>query len=220
MLPALLAGCVLTACGADPSGDQAATRPAAEAPHPDRLTVPGSGWFARTDEGEECPPATMTAEERALELKYAPSAALWQGGWEGLGNYEFSATVTHLDSGIHPHGAGLAFGGTDVAAEQQRYTYFMVRSDQMFLIKTRDGTETSDVVPWTDHASIAKEDADLHMTNRLAVQVRGAEVRFLINGVEVHRDDSGELPARGLYGFRIVHDIHVRFEGMQMLPLD
>ena len=84
---------------------------------------------------------------RFVEIKPGPNATLWHRDQKASGTYRLQADVTHLDSGLHPHGAGLAFGGTDVAGEKQAYTYFLVRSDGKFLIKTRAGDETGFTEP-------------------------------------------------------------------------
>jgi len=151
-----------------------------------------------------------------LEVILGRNATLWhpehrtpdpaQGG-----AYRLSAEVTHLDSGLHPHGAGLTFGGANVEAGSQSYTYFLVRGDRHFLIKTRRGSETTDIVPWTEHEAAAPEDDDLVTQNRLSVEVTELVTRFLINDQIVHREPTSGLPNGDRCGFRLVHDLHVRF---------
>ncbi len=186
--------------------DRAESAPAGE-PH----AVLAGGWTQQLDDATEDSPASrFVIDADTVEATQGPNACLWVPVVAD-GNYRLSATVTHLDSGLHPHGAGLTFGGTDVHGTAQRYTYFLVRGDRHFLIKTRAGEDTADVVPWTEHEAVAAEDDEGLMENRLAVEVRGAEVVFSINGTEVHRGARDDLPSDGRIGLRLVHDLHVRF---------
>lgn len=171
-----------------------------------------AGWIARFDDFERDEDAERFFEHRDyLEVKHGSNVTLWHPRYTASGNYRLSVDVTHLDSGLHPHGAGLTLGGTDVEADDQRYTYFLVRNDRNFLIKTRSGEESQDIVSWTQHDAVAAEQADGVMRNRLAVEVLSDEVRFLINATEVHRQPRQDLAADGLHGVRLVHDLHVHF---------
>jgi hypothetical protein len=192
-LPAVL----LLACGSDVAAD--------------REVLPG--WSVRLDE-----PTARSAPQRfrehpdAIEVTQGPNATLWSTGQRASGAYRLSTEVTHLDSGLHPHGAGLVFGGSDVERPSQSYTYFLVRGDGHFLIKTRKGEDTVDVVPWTPHDAVAVEDAAGVTRNSLAVEVGGSETVFSVNGREVHRAPTADLPTAGAFGLRLVHDLHVRFD--------
>ncbi|MBK8975037.1 MAG: hypothetical protein IPM29_03860 [Planctomycetes bacterium] len=171
-----------------------------------------AGWSLRPDDPAEQSAAMRFVQHAdGVEAGPGPNACLWHPDLRATGDYRLSVDVTHLDSGLHPHGAGLTFGGQDVHGEGQRYTYFLVRGDRNFLIKTRGGDDTEDVVNWTEHAAVAPEDDDGVTRNRLSVEVRGDEVRFLVNGTEVHRGKREELPTDGQIGLRLVHDLHVKF---------
>ena len=102
----------------------------------------------------------------------------------------------------------------------QHYTYFLVRNDRCFAIKTRRGDTTADVASWTEHAAVALEDARGVMRNELRVEAREAEVAFFVNGAEVHRSPRSALPVDGRYGLRLVHDLHVEFGVPRLDPLD
>ena len=93
-------------------------------------------------------------------------------------------------------------------------------SDRNVLIKTRAGGETLDVLNWTEHEAVAPEGKDGITRNRLAVEARAEDVRFLVNGVEVHRGKRGSLAVDGQYGFRLVHDLHVKFGKVVVEPLE
>ena len=171
------------------------------------------GWTARHDDPEATSPDQRFVElPDGIEVSYGDNATLWHSEHTARGNFRYSARVTHLDSGLHPHGAGLTVGGTDVLGAAQSYTYFLVRGDGLFLIKTRSGDETSEILPWTDHAALQWEDADGVTTNELAIEAAGDKVRFEINGQVVHEMERAKIMADGLCGLRLVHDIHVRFD--------
>ena len=169
-------------------------------------------WRAVTDDPDAAsPPGRFLADEDGLEARPGPNACLWRADLSAACDFRLSVAVTHLDSGLHPHGAGLTFGGQDVDGANPRYSYFLVRGDRKFLIKTRAGAGSPDLVPWTEHAAAAAEDERGVTHNRLAVEARGDDVRFLLNGTEVHRCRRQDLPVDGRYGYRLVHDIHVKF---------
>jgi hypothetical protein len=196
--PVLLAATlVAAACDGDPGG----RRDALEA-----------GWTPRFDvAGEATVEPRFFEHADGIEVKPGPNVNLWHPQRTASGRFRLSVDVTHLDSGLHPHGAGLTFGGSEVHGDTARYTYFLVRGDRNFLIKTRAGNDTPDVVQWTEHAAIAPENKQGVTKNRLTVEARDEEVRFLVNGVEVHRRKRSGLPVDGQYGFRLVHDLHVVF---------
>ena len=171
-----------------------------------------AGWSLRPDDPEEKSAAMRFVQHAdGVEAKQGPNACLWHPDLRAAGDYRLSADVTHLDSGIHPHGAGLTFGGNDVHGTSQSYTYFLVRGDRNFLIKTRGGDNTEDVINWTEHDAVAPEDDKGVTKNRLSIEVRGDDVRFFVNGTEVHRSKRKELHTDGRIGLRLVHDLHVKF---------
>lgn len=66
-------------------------------------------------------------------------------------------------------------------------------------------------MPWTEHVAVAPEDGAGVTRNRLVVEARSDDVRFLVNGTEVHRAKRSEVQVEGRYGVRLVHDLHVKF---------
>lgn len=181
-----------------------------------------AGWRMRLDSASAADPARLVERDDGLEVKPGPNATLWRGELKASGRYKLSAKVTHLDSGLHghAHGAGLVFGGTDVHGADQAYTYFLVRGDGHFLIKTRSGSETADVLGWTLHEAVGVDD-DLGIAeNQLRVEVGDTEALFFVNGAEVHRCPKASLRVDGQCGFRLVHDLHVSFSPLQIETLE
>ncbi len=175
-----------------------------------------AGWSIRLDEAEANPDA-VRLEQKATGLlaKTGPNAILWNAEHEAKGAFTLSAHVDHITTKEHPHGAGLFFGGTDLSADTQAYAYILVRSDRHFLIKTRDGSETEIVVPWTQHDAIHGTEKIGESSNYIEVRVGDAEIAFAINGTEVHREKREQLPTDGTYGLRVVHDLVVMFRDLK-----
>ena len=219
--------CGLGSCGSDtptvPTSTPMATTTSTEAPAapampaaPAAPAMPAGdlagGWSARLDDPTLRSDLAFAEVDGGFELKPGPNATLWHRDNRAAGNYRLAVGVTQIFSaGMHPHGAGIVFGGRELDGDGQAYTYFLVRGDGQFLIKTRTGGETSIVVPWTAHEAVVRDDPEGHADNLLAVDVGTSETRFLANGVVVYRAPKGRVPTDGLYGFRLVHDLHMRF---------
>ena len=202
----LLLGLAATACERTPA---------------DQHDARSAGWTARYDS-----PSEATDEPRVfdrgdhLEVRPGPNISLWHPDRTASGRFRLSVDITQTDSGLHHHGAGLTFGGSDVHGEDQRYTYFLVRGDGRFLIKMRNGRSTDPVVEWSEHAAVTRQDERGVSRNELAVEALADEVRFLVNGTEVHRSPRGDLPVDGLHGLRTVHDLHVKFGKPELRELE
>ena len=132
------------------------------------------------------------------------------------GRYRIALDVAHLASFGHPHGAGLILGGSALDLKNQAYTYFLVRGDGDFIIKTRKGEETFDVVPWQSHEAVHADDDEGVARNTLAVDVGPEHVVFSVNEQEVQRAPAGSLPTDGIYGVRLVHNLVVRFSDYRL----
>lgn len=174
-------------------------------------TDAAAGFSVRLDDDATPEASRIELVGGGVEVTPGPNATIWHPTLEPSVPFRVSAEVTHLDSGLHPHGAGITFGGHDVQTEAQRYTYFLVRSDGKFLIKTRDGGETSEIAPWTLHDAVAVEDDQGVTRNRLRVDVGVETTEFFVNDAVVHAAPTASVHSSGRCGYRLVHDIHVRF---------
>lgn len=176
-------------------------------------------WTVRLDSSQD-----RNAEDRfrllpggGIDVKGGANATLWRPDVPLIPPYRLSMRITAKNLELHPHGAGLVFGGTDVEGDQQRYSYFLVRGDGSFLIKTRHGGDTEDICLWTEHEAIHKEGKkDGIATNVLSVDVGKETTKFSINGSQVHAAGNEELPTSGRYGARLVHDLDARFDRIEI----
>ena len=108
-------------------------------------------------------------------------------------------------------------GGGCVWPPKNHYVHPKIFSIGQFLIKIRDGGDTSDICLWGEHASVSKEGEKSGIAiNVLAVDVHKEATRFSINGTQVHEAKAETLHASGQYGARLVHDLNVRFDQIEI----
>lgn len=125
------------------------------------------------------------------------------------GTYTASATFVQLEAPRHPEAYGLFIGGRDLDKPSRAYTYFVVRGTGEFLVKTRDGARTGNVVAWKKADAVPKADSAGKATYRLAVRVSSDSVRFIVNDTPVAAVKAGSVPTTGVAGLRINHNLHV-----------
>ena len=87
-----------------------------------------------------------------------PQAAVyWNPANTATGSYTLKGTFTLVKPSGHPNYYGLVFGGSDLDGPQQKYLYFVVAQNGMWLIKNRDGDATTgNVVPRDANDAVEK----------------------------------------------------------------
>jgi hypothetical protein len=170
------------------------------------------GWSVRADSGAG-QDNKLTDEGGTLHFMMGGpptnNGTFYNPGWTAAGNHTLSATFTQNAKATHPTSYGLMFGGSNLGAENQTYSYFLVRQAGEFYIANREGAKVTGVVAWTANKAIKAEGADGKQTNTLSVQVNGGNVVFSVNGTEVNRQPAAGLHVNGLYGFRVGHRLDV-----------
>lgn len=161
----------------------------------------------------------VTQQDGGLHVRTGPAGILYdEADAVESGDYSVSATFTEIGAPPnHREAFGLIIGGSDLQGEAQRYTYFLVRADGRYIIKRRDGGETPGISDgWVDSDAVngAAEGGDV--TNTLAIEIRGDQAHFSVNGTEVATHPVSELDAYGIAGVRINHNLDVRVEGFQL----
>lgn len=170
------------------------------------------GWSVRADSG--------TGQDNKLTIEGGvyhfmmggpPSnnGTFYNPAWTATGNHTLTATFTENAKATHPTSYGLMFGGSNLGADNQMYSYFLVRQAGQFYIASRNGASVTAVVPWTSNPAIHPEGSDGKQTNTLSVQVAGDNVIFSVNGTEVNRQKASALHVNGLYGFRVGHRLDI-----------
>ena len=172
-----------------------------------------AGWMARLDSGSTKPDGVMMMPMgTGLHFKTGPAGIYYRQADTKSGAYEVHASFSQVEPAEHPEAMGLFIGGSNLAAANQKYTYFLVRQDGMFLIKRRDGAQTPDVKDWTASPAVKKTDAATKGVNVLTIAVAADKVRFLVNGTEVHSATPAQVDTSGIAGLRVNHNLNVHIE--------
>ncbi len=174
------------------------------------------GWMGRTDRGQSFDNVRFTDEGGVLDVSVGPAIVLYRPENTAHGAYTVSGTFEQLSSKGHAHGIGLIIGGDDLQGLNQVYTYFLVRGDGNYIIKTRTGSETFELAPWTPNASIHQSDDSSHATNDMSVEVGAEDVIFKMNGKEVHREKTAEIYTDGVWGVRLNHNLDMRIKNLAL----
>lgn len=127
--------------------------------------------------------------------------------------YRVRGTFTEVGAPLgHREGFGLFIGGQHLGGDEQRYLYFLVRGDGRYLVKKRDGDATVELSSgWQPSAAVRMPTGDVEVvTNELAIEVEGAQLRLLCNGEAVAELLIGETDVSGQVGVRVNHNLHVR----------
>ncbi len=177
------------------------------------------GWKVRFDRaGADSAKLEFVSMPPGWHITTGPSVMLWNPSTTAKGNYT-AETKTFLfkPSGSHAEGFGLVLGGSDLEGEAQRYTYFLVRNDGMYLVKERNGKETRDIVPWTASPAIRKFDGKAEsVENVLTVTAGAGTVDFAINGTKVASKPRAGLAVDGIVGLRVNHNLNLHVATLQV----
>lgn len=194
---------------ADPAAAQVAGEPGQEA---GRLP---EGWHARFDQADAgLDEVIFRAHDSLYRVVHGPAAIYYRLTSVGSGSFEVSASFVQEAELPHPEGYGLFIGGSDLAGEDQRYTYFLIRQDGRFMVRRRSGDRLATVIDWTVHPSIRAGTAP----NSLAVVAERDTIRFLANGTEMTALPRSTLYAEGLVGFRVNHRLTLTIRAFEVRP--
>lgn len=210
----------------------AQNRPDPEVPQGENLEVP-EGWEVRLDRQIE--DVNISSDPESADIYFVnmtpgwhitsgPAAIYYHPRNAATGNYELSATLHLFDPGNRNREAyGIFLGGTDLAGDDQRYLYFLIRNTGEFLIKERVGSETEVIQNWTSAEGInlfTEGMSDSSAENTLSVSVSGSNLLFSINSNEVASIKAGNYPTDGLYGLRVNHSINLHVSDLAYSSLD
>ena len=191
------------------------------APDPDHAqqggTVP-AGWTVRADKGDASG-AKIQTMGKGLHVTTGPAIILYRANTDGSGPFHTLATFTQTKPSKHPEGYGLFVGGKGLDGAARQYVYFLVRQDGSYLIKRRDGEQTSDVSKgWVQSAAVKQPEAKGSATNLLEVDNKRDPtlVAFLVNGQEVYATDAKGMALDGIVGIRTNHNLDVHIEGFDV----
>ncbi len=174
-----------------------------------------AGWMARTDRGQNFDNIRFVEKGTGWDITVGPGVTLYRENDMATGNYRISAIIEQLSSKGHGHGTGLIFGGKDMQGADQVYSYFLVRGDGSFIIKTRAGSSTTEIRGWTKNAAINESEV-ANMTNEVAVSVADGNVIFTVNGTEVDRVPVADLYTDGIVGLRLNHNLDMHIDNFKI----
>jgi hypothetical protein len=187
--------------------------------HAQQGGVQADGWQHRLDrDGNPADVLNFMSMGSGVHAQTAGrgAAIFWQPGDGASGNFTISASFTQMEPSSHPNAFGLFLGGSNLKADDQQYSYFVIREDGQFLIKKRMGSETSNVVAWTRHDAINTLNAQGSATNTLAVEVGASQVRFLVNDTEVSSQPRSSVDTDGVAGLRVTHQLNVHIDALAL----
>lgn len=172
-------------------------------------------WMVRLDRsGASEADLYFVAMPPGWHITSGPAGILYDPSRAAAGAFRLTAE-TFLFPGDRPEGFGVFFGGRELSGPDQAYTYFLIRKDGRFLVKTRAGAETKVVVPWTAHTAIVPhEGGEEPVKNVLAVDVGPEEVHFSVNGERVTSVPRAELECDGVVGLRVNHALNVHVSSL------
>jgi hypothetical protein len=161
---------------------------------------------------------------KGFHVETPQAGMFWLPANTVTGNYTLKGTFTLNKLSGHPNYYGLIFGGSGLEGADQKYTYFMVAQDGTWLIKTRNGANTSTTFTGlagqsgrngsVPNAAVVKPDASGKSVNALEVRVQADKVDFVVNGTVVHSAPKAGLTTDGIWGFRSNHLLDINVDGL------
>ena len=175
------------------------------------------GWKMRVDKS-----TSATDPDAPGEIKFVtmgtgyhatnPQAAVyWNPANTSSGTYTLKGDFTLMKPSGHNNYYGLVFGGSGLEGAQQSYTYFLVAQNGTWLIKHREGEQTTNVKARTPNDGVKKPDDTGKSTNALEVRVSPDKTDFVVNGTVVDSEPKGTFKTDGIWGVRVNHllEVHV-----------
>jgi hypothetical protein len=169
-----------------------------------------AGWNGRADRGDASG-LKFAAMGNGFHVSPGQAGVYYRDADKTGGKFHAVVSFTQTKAPAHPEGYGMVFAGSDLAGDNQKYVYFLIRGDGMYLVKKRDGAAASSVVDWKASDAIVKADAEGKATNKVEVDAAGPKVVFKVNGKSVYEMDLPEAERAGNVGLRVNHglDVHI-----------
>lgn len=202
-----LIGLLVLAAGTASAQEQ---RPAGWNVRYDRPNTPDSALTFVTME-----PGWHVTTSRAAGILYNPAT-------RASGQYRVEAEIFLFDPGGRREAFGILIGGKNLDAENQSYTYFLIREGGECIIKRRSGSQAPTIRDWTAHPAIVsfatKPEGESTAKNILAIDVGAEQVRFLVNGQEVASLPKSEVETDGIVGIRVNHRLNLHVSRLEVKP--
>ena len=185
--------------------------------------APPEGWSIRADRsGADVSDVLFVDMPPGWHVTTGPAVILWDPDMVAGGRFSVEMEVYLFDPGERREAFGFFVGGDDLDNDAQSYLYFLIREGGEFLVKTREGRNTSTLVDWTAHPSIRAfaelEEGSSSQLNVLAIEAGESHVRFLVNGDEVTRIPRDGLDLDGVVGMRVNHALNLHVSRLDVSP--
>ena len=212
--------------------NESAAVPDPGVPQGENMKVP-EGWKLRLDKPSD--EVKLVSEEDpshsniffvnmtpGWHITTGPAAILYHPALKATGDFRAKATLHLFPPGERNEAYGLFIGGQGLEGGEQSYLYFVLRKTGEYLVKRRDGSETSVVKNWTAHPSIVPSTAETSgsVKNDIAVEAHSETIRFFVNGELVAETDREGMPADGVVGLRVNHHLNLHVSDLSVSPLD
>lgn len=179
------------------------------------------GWRVTLDRANAKPEEVrFVAMGDGYHVTTGPAAVLWSPASTATGEYRARATFAQTKAPTHPEAYGLVLAAKDLAGAPPQgpdYMYFLVRGDGQFMVRHRAGNgDLHDIIDWTEHAAIAKQDAQGRATNTLSAEAGAFGLRLMVNGQQVAEFLKANVPylnTDGIVGLRVNHNLDVHVSG-------
>ncbi|HEY5565074.1 MAG TPA: hypothetical protein VIL33_05745 [Rhodothermia bacterium] len=178
------------------------------------------GWEVRLDKPDSS--AKIGAEEDAAiffvnmtpgwHITAHKQAIFYHPANTAEGSFKAKSSIYLFDPGERDREAfGMFVGGQNLDSETQEYVYFLLRNTGEFLIKRRNGAETSVVVDWTktDAMKVHPHDETDSVLNVLEVHAGADDVSFHVNGTQVASLRRSDVDVDGVVGLRVNHGLNL-----------
>jgi hypothetical protein len=175
------------------------------------------GWRMRVDRStsaedpDDRPDLQVVAKGKGFQVTGGPAGTFWQPAQNATGNYTARATFTLVKPSGHTNYYGLIFGGANLEAANQSYTYFLVAQNGTYVIRSRNGETVTDIRGRTAHDAIRRPGDNGQSTNTVEVRVGPSDINYVVNGTVVHTTPKSGATTDGIVGVRVNHtlDVHV-----------
>jgi hypothetical protein len=176
------------------------------------------GWKARFDDAAaKLEDVLVEEKDGSLTFTTGPAGIYYKGD-KAANDFDFIATFSQLKPTAMAEAYGLFIAGQDLEKDTLRYTYFLIRQDGKYMIKTRNGSATKTIVDWTDAPSM-KEPKGVKTSNTLEIRATANSVQFVIDSKPVHSMTRDRLGPDGAAGIRVNHNLNLQVSKLAITKL-
>jgi hypothetical protein len=177
-----------------------------------------TGWKARFDDASaKIRDVVVDEKDGTLTFTTGPAGIYYKGD-KAEKDYDVSASFSLLKPTAMVEAYGLFISGQDLDKDIVRYTYFLIREDGKYLIKTRNGAAAKTVVDWTAAPSM-REPKGVKTSNTLEIRATANRVQFVIDSTPVHAMTRTEVGPDGLAGIRVNQNLNLQVSKFEIKKL-